>query len=59
MNQHIDMTETIKLFYTKLKEMIAKDEKLATLLMEKDVDIKIKYVIRENLPEEVRPRSKM
>ena len=51
----IDLTETIKIFYKKLKEWISLDPKLMQFIVEKHVDIKINYKRRENLPIEVRP----
>lgn len=43
----IDLTDTVKIFYNKLAEWINKDEKLADLISEKEVDIKVKYFRRE------------
>lgn len=53
----IDLTETIKIFYKKLKEWISQDAKLMTLIVEKQADIKINYMRREQLPDEVRPKD--
>lgn len=53
----IDLTDTIKIFYKKLREWISTDQRLMTMIVEKLVDIKINYVKREDLPEIVRPKG--
>lgn len=54
----IDLTETIKIFYQKLREWIGADVNLMKMIIESRVDIKINYVHRENLPEALKPRMK-
>ena len=51
----IDLTDTVKIFYNKLADWIDKDEVLSNLIKEKEVDIKVKYFRRDQLPPEVRP----
>jgi poly(A) polymerase len=53
--ERIDLTDTVKLFYDTLNVFLKKDEKLKLLIDEKQVDIRISYHRRENLPDEVRP----
>ena len=53
----IDLTDTIKIFYKKLREWISVDHKLMSMIVEKLVDIKINYIRRETLPDLIRPRG--
>jgi hypothetical protein len=51
------LTETIKRFYKKLKEWISVDARLMSMIVEKQSDIKVNYMRRENLPDEVKPKE--
>eukprot|EP00347_Sterkiella_histriomuscorum_P020501 403337557 len=53
----IDLTDTIKIFYKKLREWISVDHKLMQMIVDKLVDIKINYIRRETLPDVIRPRG--
>ena len=43
MMMRVDLTETIKIFYKKLKEWISSDPKLNELVTTKACDLKINY----------------
>lgn len=55
----VEMTDTIKIFYKKLKEWIGLDPRLMTMIVEKLVDLKINYISRDDLPEMIRPKGMM
>jgi hypothetical protein len=55
--EKIQMTDTIKIFYSKLRDWVMSDEKLIKYVTEKDVDIRVHYYKRDDLPEEVRPKT--
>jgi len=57
MPTHIQMTETLRIFYNKMKDWVFPDEKLAKMVQDMDVDIKVNYFDRANLPDEVRPKN--
>ena len=55
--ESIDITETLKFFYNKINERVENDDKLYEFVHQKIVDIKVNYMKRENLPDDVRPKE--
>lgn len=54
--QVIDLSDTRRIFYEKFKEMLEANLTVKQLILDKDIDLRIDYKSRDNLPPEVKPK---
>ena len=54
----IDLTETRRIFFENFQDSLAMNEVVQQLVMNREVDLRVDYKKRENLPDEVRPKEK-
>lgn len=54
----LDLTQTVKLFYQKLRTWVSTDTKFMNYIVEKQADIKVNYLKRADLPIEIRPEER-
>jgi len=53
--ENVDLSNTRRLFFDKLRELLQKNPNVESLMIEQAIDMKVTYRSRAQLPDEVRP----